>query len=339
MEKNLKNLIPVSISEYNNLLISARDFHDFLGIKANFRSWYPRLIDYGFVENEDYRKVYEKNSTIGGKKTVVDYMMTLKMAKEIATIHHSEKGKQARRYFINVEKKFRSAQFAMKSLLEMTELNMKNGKVYDEEDCQGDDSIYDDEVDYGVNQAYATRDIYEGGITYETNPTCEYGNTYKGRGTYGENQAYEYGNTYENSDTYGVNPTCEPSNIYPTSGTYESSHNHKSSKANSKKNRTTNYGIEEKSSTLNTNFRDTSKLFGIRENLLVNWLIINNYIYRDKKGNIKPYAKVMEYFQMREFIAESGHSGIQTLINPKGREFFRKVLVGEKIIKEVKLLE
>lgn len=99
------------------------------------------------------------------------------------------------------------------------------------------------------------------------------------------------------------------------------------------------YIKEEKSRTLNTNFRDTSKLFGVRENLLVNWLLLSNYCYRDKKGNIKPYAKFMDCFHMKEFSCESGHSGVQTLINPKGREFFRNLLVNENVIKEVKLLE
>ena len=66
-----------------------------------------------------------------------------------------------------------------------------------------------------------------------------------------------------------------------------------------------------------TNFRDTAKILGVRENLLVNWLLLNNYCYRDKKGIIKPYAKYMEFFQMRDFTTESGHSGTQTLITAK----------------------
>lgn len=60
MEGKLENLIPISITEESDVLISARDLHDFLEIKTNFRIWYPRMIDYGFVEKEDYQKVYEK---------------------------------------------------------------------------------------------------------------------------------------------------------------------------------------------------------------------------------------------------------------------------------------
>lgn len=81
-----------------------------------------------------------------------------------------------------------------------------------------------------------------------------------------------------------------------------------------------------------TNFRDTAKILGIREGLLVNWLLLNNYCYRDKKGIIKPYAKYMEFFRLRDFITESGHSGTQTLINSKGREEFRSILINEGVI-------
>lgn len=84
---------------------------------------------------------------------------------------------------------------------------------------------------------------------------------------------------------------------------------------------------------LKTNFRDTSKLLGIRENLFVNWLILNKYIYRDSGGNLKPYAKVMNYFNLRTYSTTAGHCGIQTLINSEGREAFRKLLINEQIIK------
>lgn len=91
--------------------------------------------------------------------------------------------------------------------------------------------------------------------------------------------------------------------------------------------------LDNVTSNLTTNFRDTAKIIGVRENLLVNWLLLNNYCYRDKKGNIKPYAKSMEFFAMREFTTSSGHSGTQTLINSKGREAFKNMLIDENVIK------
>jgi Phage anti-repressor protein len=82
-----------------------------------------------------------------------------------------------------------------------------------------------------------------------------------------------------------------------------------------------------------TNFRDSAKLIGVRENLLVNWLLLNNYCYRDKSGNIKPYAKFMDFFTMRLFTTTSGHSGVQTMINNYGLESFKNMLKDENVIK------
>lgn len=65
------------------------------------------------MEGEDYQKTYTKVFTTQGEQTVVDYMISIDMAKEIAILQQSEKGKMARRYFINVEKKLKSAQVAL----------------------------------------------------------------------------------------------------------------------------------------------------------------------------------------------------------------------------------
>ena len=83
-----------------------------------------------------------------------------------------------------------------------------------------------------------------------------------------------------------------------------------------------------------TNFRDTSKIYGIKEGLFINWLLLNNYCYRDKKDVLNPSSKMMEYFVMREFVTENNHKGIQTLINAKGREVFRTLLMDEKLLSD-----
>lgn len=264
MEEKLKNLIPFSITEESEVIVSARSYHSFLESKTNFKEWYLKMVSYGFVEGEDYQKTYTKVFTTQGEKTADDYMMSIDMAKEIALLQRSEKGKQARRYFINVEKKLKSAQVALGNLLEITRNSMKNYSTY---------------INLSEDTVNVENSDYEG---YMIEPLS-------------------------GDDSYTPEPI---------------------------------YIKEEKCSTLNTNFRDTSKLFGVRENLFVNWLLLSNYCYRDKKGNIKPYAKFMDCFHMKEFSCESGHSGVQTLINPKGREFFRNLLISENVIKEeVKLLE
>lgn len=83
-----------------------------------------------------------------------------------------------------------------------------------------------------------------------------------------------------------------------------------------------------------TNIRDTSKELGVKEKVFVLWLIEKKYCYRDLKGKIKPYSNKMQYFELKEFTTPYGHSDTQTLINPKGREAFRLLLIKDGLVKE-----
>ena len=77
-----------------------------------------------------------------------------------------------------------------------------------------------------------------------------------------------------------------------------------------------------------TNFRDTAKELGIREKDFISELIARKYIYRDQSGQLKPYSgKGDGLFEIKEFNSRySDHSGLQTLITPRGRETFRLLL-------------
>lgn len=75
-----------------------------------------------------------------------------------------------------------------------------------------------------------------------------------------------------------------------------------------------------------TSFRTTAKEFGVRESVLIGWLIDNKYIYRDQKNKLCAYAvpKTDGLFEEKEYTSKhSTHAGTQTLITPKGRETFR----------------
>lgn len=78
---------------------------------------------------------------------------------------------------------------------------------------------------------------------------------------------------------------------------------------------------------LNINFRDTAKELGVKEKDFINFLLSHNYIYRDKKGQIKPIAIHVEkgLFEIKEWKSEH-KVGNQTLITPKGRETFRLLM-------------
>lgn len=98
-------------------LVSARELHEFLEIKTDFRKWFPRMCEYGFVENADFTRAFQKCPTLGGIQTVADYAITIDMAKEISMIQRTEKGKQARLYFIECEKKLKEVDVKANLLL------------------------------------------------------------------------------------------------------------------------------------------------------------------------------------------------------------------------------
>lgn len=84
--------------------VSARDLHEGLEIGTEFRKWFPRMAEYGFSENADWKRVSQKCPTLGGEQEMVDYQISVDMEKQICMIQRSEKGKQYRQYFIDLEK-------------------------------------------------------------------------------------------------------------------------------------------------------------------------------------------------------------------------------------------
>ena len=75
-----------------------------------------------------------------------------------------------------------------------------------------------------------------------------------------------------------------------------------------------------------TNFTTTAKEFGIKRKDFINYLLGNGYIYQDQQGNLLPYAThVPHLFEVKEY-SKDAHSGVQTLVTPKGRETLRLLL-------------
>jgi anti-repressor protein len=112
-----QQIIPLKENENGEVLVSARDLHEFLEIRTDFRHWFPRMCGYGFEENEDYTPVIFDHPL--NNQPTKDYAMKIDMAKEIAMIQRSRKGKMARKYFIEVEKAWNSPEMIMKRALEI----------------------------------------------------------------------------------------------------------------------------------------------------------------------------------------------------------------------------
>lgn len=86
-------------------LVSGRELHEFLEIGTPYHKWMPRMLEYGFIEGQDFVTVGQKCPIAnGGYQEKTDHALTLDMAKELSMIQRNEKGKLARQYFIRCEK-------------------------------------------------------------------------------------------------------------------------------------------------------------------------------------------------------------------------------------------
>ena len=104
----MTELVKVKQDDKGNVIVSGRDLHEFLEVNTQYTKWFDRMVDYGFAENTDFVAISQKRLTAQGNETTyTDHALTLDMAKEISMIQRTEKGKQARRYFIQVEKAYR----------------------------------------------------------------------------------------------------------------------------------------------------------------------------------------------------------------------------------------
>lgn len=137
MENNME-LIKVTTTENGSQVVSARELHEFLGSKQDFSTWIKARIDkYGFVSEVDFTL----HKFMEGKVWKHEYILTIDVAKELAMVEGNEKGRQARRYFIECEKKLREVvtkpmttaqMFALqaKAMLEMEErMNVMDEKI------------------------------------------------------------------------------------------------------------------------------------------------------------------------------------------------------------------
>lgn len=112
----MNELITVTY-ENDRPAVSARDLHALLEVGADFRHWFPRMCEYGFEAGRDFNPVkIDRVQNEGGRtvtRTVDDAILTLDMAKELCMLQRSEKGKQARQYFIQLEKDWNSPEKVM----------------------------------------------------------------------------------------------------------------------------------------------------------------------------------------------------------------------------------
>lgn len=106
-------------------LVSGRELHEFLEVKTKFKDWFPRMCEYGFIENKDYIAMAQKRATAQGNETTyMDYLMKISMAKELSMIQRNAKGKEAREYFIRCEEAWNSEDMILSRALQIQNKKM-----------------------------------------------------------------------------------------------------------------------------------------------------------------------------------------------------------------------
>ena len=114
----MNELIKVTTNENDEQLVNGRELYEFLGVKDNYTDWFKRMIKYGFDENVDFISFSEKSDKPFGGRPQVNHYVKLDMAKEISMLQRTERGKQARRYFIQLEKFWNSPEMVTKRAFE-----------------------------------------------------------------------------------------------------------------------------------------------------------------------------------------------------------------------------
>lgn len=108
-------VVPGTLAGQPAQLVDARLLHDFLGVGRDYSTWIrERITEFEFVEGEDFITVAAPPIRgAGNRGKRIDYFITLDMAKELAMVERTPRGRQARRYFIECERQLRELQQAL----------------------------------------------------------------------------------------------------------------------------------------------------------------------------------------------------------------------------------
>jgi len=110
---NDNELIKITTNQSGIPSVSGRELHEFLQVNEKYTQWFDRMAEYGFNEGEDFWGFSQISEKPQGGRPSIDHAMSLDMAKEIAMLQRSDRGKQARLYFIECERRLAAGQTAL----------------------------------------------------------------------------------------------------------------------------------------------------------------------------------------------------------------------------------
>lgn len=100
------DLVPVYETNEGIKVVNGRELHQALQSKQDFSTWVKRrLLECDAEEKEDFDRLHKKMEA--NNATMIEYLIKLDTAKEMAMLERNEKGKQVRKYFIEVERKYK----------------------------------------------------------------------------------------------------------------------------------------------------------------------------------------------------------------------------------------
>ena len=146
--------------------VLGRDLHKLLEVKTAYKDWFPRMVEYGFTEGTDFCSFLSEST---GGRPRQDHQLTIDMAKEICMLQRTERGKQARQYFIQIEKDWNSPEKVLerarmiedqKRLAIRNELKTHNKALAD----AAHDAGVTEPIDYAIFQNKGYQGLY-GGMT------------------------------------------------------------------------------------------------------------------------------------------------------------------------------
>lgn len=111
--------------EKDNPTVSARELHGFLEVGTHFKDWFPRMCEYGFTEGEDFCSFLSESA---GGRPAQDAVLSIDMAKELCMIQRTERGKQARQYFIQLEKAWNTPEQVMARALKVADQQIREAQ-------------------------------------------------------------------------------------------------------------------------------------------------------------------------------------------------------------------
>ena len=190
----MNELLKINTTDSERITVSARDLHEALEVKTQFKDWFPRMCEYGFEDGKDFCSFLSEST--GGRPSQ-DAQITVDMAKEIAMLQRTEKGKEVRKYFIQVEKEWNSPERVMARALTIANKTIETLKIENSELKPKADyfdnlvernlltNFRDTAKELGLRQTDLINNLIEDGYVYrdqksKLKPYAKYGKTGKG---------------------------------------------------------------------------------------------------------------------------------------------------------------